>query len=1799
MKILLSMNLPYLRSFGGANRSNRSLCEALAARGHQVKVLVPALASPSSITYEQFLQDLEGKGFRHQAKDGYVLFAVNGVEVTAAQEASRLRAFLSQHLRSLNPDWILISSEDPSQNLLASALEYDERRVVYLAHTPQMLPFGPASLYPGEMRTDLIKRAAAIVSISHYVADYVQQWAGRQVFVNHPPHYGKPPFPSYGSCDSGYVLMMNPCAVKGIAIFQALAAALPHIKFAAVPGYGTTHADRAVLDQLPNVTVLNNSPNLDEILCQTRILLMPTLWAEGFGMAAVDAMLRGIPVLASDFGGLREAKLGTDFLIPIQPIEKFQKNLDETLLPVAVVPPQNISQWRAVLESLLSNRDLYTQHSVMAREVSQKFVSSLSCAPLEQFLKELEKNRSAGNHVLAQSQASATSVKGPSSESLEDKIKRLTPEQRAVLMLRMNKRLQQENSRQTIPKASRDRDLPLSFAQQGLWFIHQLEPETTAYNMAFGLNLAGKLDKQALRRSINEIVHRHEILRTTFPTREGVPVQKIADKLELDLAEVNLLGLPEEEREAKVREFARAEADQPFDLVQGPLVRVRLLQWAEQQHVLFLTMNHIVGDGWSIELIVREFSLLYEAYVRRLEPKLEEPPIQYADFAVWQHEWIKGADSRRHMEYWRKQLEGMPTLELPSVDRRGPNDGDAGVVVCTVNKQLTEGLKDLARRENTTLFVCLLTALDVVLSRYSGQRDVGVTTITANRNRAEIENLIGFFVNTLVLRTHVRANSTFLELLREVRTMVLEAYQHQDMPFEKIVEALAPERVRSRVPLAHAMLVLQNVKPARWELSELQVNPISNYHIGSSLLELDLEPLKFDFLLSFQETANGLEGGLSYARDRYDTQQMERLLEHFKRVLEVMTTAADTQIDSISLLTEIEKQQIVVEWNQTQLAYPRMTVASAFTEQVKRAPHAIAVEHEGRRLTYLELDQRANQLAHDLKKLGIGPEMRVGICAQRSLEMVVGLLGILKAGGAYVPLDPSYPSERLEYIIKHAEVRLLLSQGELKRYATESVAHIDVSNVFHKIGLESTEEVFNENLESSLAYVMYTSGSTGLPKGVGVEHRSILRLVKEQNYAVLNNEQVFLQFAPLAFDASTFEIWGCLLNGGRLVVYPPGITSLKELGNAVQRNGVTTLWLTAGLFHQMVEEELPSLKCVTQLLAGGDTLRAFQVRKVLEQFPNMHVINGYGPTENTTFSCCYRMASTQLEDFKNNVPIGRPIINTQVYVVDESMQLLPPGMPGELCVAGVGLARGYLSRPDLTAEKFMPNPFSESEGGRLYRTGDRVRWRPDRTLEFLGRIDQQVKIQGYRIEPGEIEAALREHPEVQDAVVVAQLGPLDEKRLVAYVIPKNVALDLQPDVLREHLRRKLPRYMVPDTYVNLDVFPLTLNGKLDYKALPYPSSAPASAGTNCRETRDAVEAFLKQIWAEVVGTSSFGIRDDFFTIGGNSLKAAVLCTRIEERFGRQVPISLVFDKTTIEQQAAFLRGESLISVPESLVPIQSRGSSRPLFCVHPYFGLAHCYLELSRMLGPDQPFYGLQSRGLESGQTPLPTVPDMASCYLESIRRIQLSGPYRLAGWSMGALIAYEMAQQLVAAGEEVEFLGLLEGWARPFDASSSPNRLMDWSDWVSQEEQEYLIGLAEEELGISEKELCSMTHDERIAWYLQEGKTCEKIPDSVSQDQFRRLLKVIATNKVAISCYQTKPYPGRAILLRAPLLPGDEDETHGWAKLVLGGLEVFEVPGTHDDFMSMPAVARVAEILTSYMHADSVEVLRSAEMTA
>ena len=1295
----------------------------------------------------------------------------------------------------------------------------------------------------------------------------------------------------------------------------------------------------------------------------------------------------------------------------------------------------------------------------------------------------------------------------------------------------------------------------LSFAQRRLWLLDQLLPSGSVYNVPRVVRLVGALDVEALRRAFAELVSRHEALRTRFEMRDGEPVQVIEPQLSLALEPEDLSALVPAQREAEAERRAQQEAQASFDLERGPLIRVRLLRLTPSEHWLLLSLHHIVTDGWSMGVLFNELSALYGAYCQGEASPLAELPVQYADYALWQREWLQREVLEQQLTYWRQALADLPVLELPT-DRSRPMAASyrGARVSFELGEALTRGLKELGRREGATLFMTLLAAFQVLLYRYSGQEDLAVGVPVAGRSRPELEGLIGFFVNTLVLRADLSGAPSFEEHLARVRARALEAYAHQDLPFEKLVEALAPRRDLSRNPLFQASLVLQNTPPGELKLEGLDVQRLEG--LGS-------ESAKFDLDFELTENPGRLSGSIQYATDLFDAATIERMVGHWRVLLEAIVADPGQAISKLPLLTEAERHQLLVEWNDTAVEYPRdRCIHQLFEAQVERSPEATALVYETQQLTYGELNARANRLAHHLRSLGVGPEVLVGVCLERSLELVVGLLAILKAGGAYVPLDPSYPAERLAFMLQDTQAPVLLTEqrslAKLPAYAGHTLC-LDRDTA--RIAQHPETNPPTSSRPTNLAYVIYTSGSTGKPKGVMVTHGNVVRLFSAtQPWYAFDERDVWTCFHSYAFDFSVWEIWGAMAYGSRLVMVPYLVSRDPDAFHALlRRERVTVLNQTPSAFRQLIAADsragTASDLTLRLVIFGGEALEMQALRPWFDRHGDLkpRLVNMYGITE-TTVHVTYRpIRRTDLDATRGSM-IGEPIPGLCVYLLDRYRQPVPIGVPGEIVVGGAGVSRGYLNRPDLTAERFIPNPFADDCASRLYRSGDLARRTSSGDLEYLGRIDEQVKIRGFRIEPSEVSVELGAHPGVRECHVMARRQASGDIGLTAYLVPNDAyGGDLTPPQLRGYLATRLPEYMIPVSFVTLASFPLTPTEKWIAPDLPEPREAPEfvefqssakgsagappreALGANARGRRHRNSRRLLRA-RRAFSTRGTAVRRDRATVRTPATAGHPLVQRCVDR-RRRPPAA---------------RGGAIDHLADSSCRSSLPGSKPPLFVVHTIGGNLFHYDHFARALDPDQPVMGLQARGVYGREQPRHRIEDIAADCVGALRSHQAQGPYLIAGYSSAGIVAFEIARQLESAGEQVGLLALID--------SFSPRAKRKRS-------------LAQATAGMLR----------RVQLRLVQERAYHAILHWTGLSHRRRLGSVGEAQRWAYWSYRAQHYAGAACLFVANAsLETVHEPTLGWEQLVQGGLHVHRLPGGHSSIMKAPLLAELAATLQS-----------------
>jgi amino acid adenylation domain-containing protein len=1317
---------------------------------------------------------------------------------------------------------------------------------------------------------------------------------------------------------------------------------------------------------------------------------------------------------------------------------------------------------------------------------------------------------------------------------------------------------------------------PTSFAQKRLWFLDQREPDSAAYNVPAAFRILGDIDAEALQRSFSEVVRRHEVLRTSFRLVEGYPMQCVAPARDVTLPFTDLRGLEPAERREQERRLITEEAWRPFDLGCGPLIRAKLLRTGDAEHVLLTNQHHIICDDWSDEVFMRELIAAYEAFAEGRKPDLPDLPIQYADFAESQRAFLLDGALKDQLRYWREQLADLPLLQLWTDRPRPPSQTFSGASEpVELPTELTLALERLSKSEGATLFMTLLTAFKVLLARYTRQEDIIVGSPITNRTDSETEKLIGFFVNTLVLRTTLDGAPTFREALRRVRKTALDAFQHQEVPFDAVVEALAPERHLNRNPLFQVMFVMLQAGPKTRAMRDLRLVPI----------EIEQRTAKFDLTMSLYHGPDGLRGSLNYNVDLFDAATIRRMAGHFRTLLLGIVADPEARISELPMCTAGESEQINLEWNRTETDFPHnASIDEFFENQAARRPEAIAVEDEATRWTYRELNQRSNQIAHRLRQAGAKAESLVGICMERSAHAIAGMLAILKAGGAYAPIDPAYPAERRSLMLEGVPLLLTTTKfaGEFAHGAARVIC-IDDECVLQASG-ENLPRLSNGE---SLAYVIYTSGSTGQPKGVAVTHRGVIRLFCNTNFLMIEESDVVAQTLNVCFDAAVQEIWGALLNGARLAILDKEtILSPPRLHQELERRGITVLTPTRALFNLMAHEAPGSFAKLKYVVLGGEAADPRSVAAVLRHGPPKHLLNAYGPTEASVAATC--MEIREVPTGARSISIGRPISNTSIYLLDGRRNLVPIGVPGEIYIGGAGVARGYVGAPQLTAERFIDNPFSKEPGARLYKTGDLARWLPDGTLDLIGRADTQVKIRGFRIEPNEIEAVLKQHPEARDAVVVLQGGASAEERLVAYVAGERSRLNATE--LRDFLKTKLPNYMLPSAVVVLEKFPLNSNGKIDRQAFPQPVLTRGErvfVGP-----RDGLEAQLIAIWESALSIQPIGVTDDFFEIGGHSLLAVRMLSEIERILGKNLPLATLLQTPTIQTLAAALRQQDWKPTWSPLVAIQPRGSRPPFFGVHGGCGTVLFYSELVQWLGADQPLYGLQAQGLDGGAIEHTSVEAIAKYYIEEICKIQPHGPYFLGGYSLGGVVAFEIAQQLRAAGEQVALLVLFEtrNPVRPARRYSFAERMR--------------LRLRALELSPRSTKLRYFTQRAwgKVGDYMTEWrKNTQRLVYRVKQlnggpvSAEQRGVHVQMAHERTVAAYRPHAYPGRITLLRVEN-PDDGCEhasDYGWIEFAQDGVHIHNVPGAHLTIFARANMRALAEILDACIRAALAENIR------
>ncbi|MCW1913954.1 amino acid adenylation domain-containing protein [Luteolibacter sp. GHJ8] len=1301
---------------------------------------------------------------------------------------------------------------------------------------------------------------------------------------------------------------------------------------------------------------------------------------------------------------------------------------------------------------------------------------------------------------------------------------------------------------------------PASIAQQVFWYLELLQPGVTAFNIPMRFRLEGPLDVALLERTLATIIERHESLRTHFEEDDGELLQIVEPARDFSLPLLDVSQLPEQERQAEADRLGSIEAQRPFCLAKGPVFRAELVRLSASSHILHVTVHHALFDGSSMTVLTEELAKIYQAYFEGRDCPLDPPPIQYGDFSVWQKDFLAGPEIAKQLGFWRKQLQGMAELDLPT-DRPRPaaKTWSGELISALLPKELTQRLQAIAAREGATLYHLLLAAYKVLLHRYSGGTDIAVGSPITGRTRAELEPLIGVFINSLILRSDLSGDPSFEGLVRQVRDNALAAVENQDLPFECLVRDLKPARDPSRNPLFQVNFTHQRSFAKAGRFGGVELIPIPSRSPGAI----------FDLHFFMVERAEGWRVTCDYSSDLFDRSTAERMLGHYRQLLENIAANPAMPLSKLEILTAAETKQLG-EWSGKRSEYPRESnIAELFLKTARAHPSRTALEYGKQSFTYDQLLAEASAIATQLNAAGLKGGEAVALCAKPSPEMITGLLGILLAGGAYVPLDPSYPAERFALLLEESDAVIgLAADGCREAFGAWQGKVLEIPAAGHASPFNGIPDLTIRAEDP--AYLLFTSGSTGKPKGVVVPHRGVVRLVRGCDFIAITPDDVFLQAAPLSFDASTLEIWGPLLNGGKLVI-PAGGTGLDEIASAVRDKGVTTLWLTAGLFQVMVEEHLESLKGLRYLLAGGDVLSVPHVRRALEALPETALINGYGPTENTTFTTCHRITAEDCE--RASIPIGRPIANTTVQILDEQGRAVPIGIPGELLTGGDGLALRYHKDPALTAERFVSSPT-------LYKTGDLCRWLPDGTIEFVGRRDHQVKVRGFRIELGEIESVLASHPEVRQSKVAVRGDSPETKRILAWVLPEQGSL-LDAPSLSAWLEASLPAYLRPDGVAIIESFPVTANGKIDVAALPDPAKKPNEAKPYAAPEGET-EQRLAALWSELLQVPEIGRDDDFFSLGGHSLLALRMFSRINREFGRTLPLAALLGHPTIAKLAALLCPQAETGLPSGagkghLVTLADSGDGTPLFCLHGGDGGVLFYRSLAELMPRRFPLHAIESLDLSSSGPITPaSVEETAAAYVENLLSLHPGGPFRLAGYSFGGVVAHEMACILQERGYTVEFLGLFDTHnpTAPAKRYSLTGRFNAF--WQQQHDLPLPSRLERLRERIAEGIATNRRVKAEVAAALGNG------PAEAHSDL--RRVQVREENWRAMQAFRPRRFQGRITLFKA-MTASDKVEwpaDYGWTELAGEGLEIVPVPGGHLTLFEEENVASLAAALAS-----------------
>lgn len=1787
MRVLLVQPIDYLSYLDGASKANRRVFELLAGAGHEVHVVGWAGTRRTLLSADDYEARVRREGHTIVAAGPEsIVFDCTGLRVATVLHSLSWGSVLSEEVRRFRPE-VVVVSEDASLFLLEAALEIYDGPTAYIAHSQSSLPFGPESFAREDAKTraGLLGKTDAVVTVSRYVQRYIELHGGLTSEAVYFPSYGDGPFPAVGGIEGQNALMINPSSYKGICIFEQLVQEYPSYPFAAVPTWGTTSADRQRLESLPNVELWSPTSDVNQLFLRARVLLVPSLWGEAFGQVVVEAMLRGVPVLASNVGGLPEAKLGVDYLLPVNPIVQYRPSLTDLSLPEPIVPAQDIGRWRSPLEAMMENDDLYGEVAAASRATALTFVSGLSEKPLESILQRVVEHHPRG--ALRQTRVSVASDSKFSLQSMPKRKKALLARKLSEVAHRRKRPL-----RISCAERGPDKLYPLSASQERFWMLQALDESGSAYNLPLLYRIRGQVDAGVFRRTICALTERHEILRIRYTTTSsGEPRQVLSD--ELPEVQVESLAASTEDRDAEIKRALREAIMEPFDLRGGPPWRAVLLRTQPDELIFAFVIHNISFDGWSVALFASELVTVYRSLSGGGPVPARGEAYDYVDYATWQRGPEQTKAVHEELEWWKARLaRELPTLDLPFYRPRSAERSYRGAQhKLVIRPEVLKRVKEVGHEVSASLFMVLLAAYKALLQRYTSETDVVVGTLAANRGQLEFENTLGLFTNSLVLRTQLGRDDRFTEVLAKVRDGCRDAFARQAVPIERVLEAVRPERI-GRKPLFQTVFVVQNAPIPRLDIGNIAISPID---FQGTKTDLDME-------ISIIELDDGLEVTITYDAELMAAASVQLFWRRYALILDQIVANPTLRISDWSMVTDDESRELLVSFRgPSRPDFVGTSPYAGFEQAVRAGPeHPAIQECCGRSATYRALAEQARSCSAWLSQLGVGAETTVGVALPKRIEMISTLLGVLHRGATYVPLDAGYPRDRLEAMVKDSGLRLVITDrktSEKVEWMSELGVKLQLVELLVTT-VPDSETAVDVHPEQG-AYIVYTSGSTGRPNGIVVSNAALGHYARSaaRSFELTPRDRV-LQFTSINWDTSAEEIYATLTAGATLVLRDErALDSAEDFWKVCADQRLSVIDLPTAFWGDVLAavKRDPSLvpDALRLVILGGERLPIDWVnswRNLTEG--RVRLVNTYGCTETTVVSNQCE-AALGAEEVSASAPVGSPIDNVRTYVLDDALRPVPRDLVGELYVAGPGVARGYLGKPGLTGRRFLPDPYAEQPGERMYRTGDLARCDPGGLIFFVGRNDAQIKVRGCRVELGEIEAVLVSHGDVFNAAVVAVSGD-GHTKLVAYAAVGET--ETTGADLKSYLSSRLPEYMVPPTVIAGPTLPHLPNGKIDRHRLPEHFAGPGvSPAPN---VGDPLESKLLQIWREVLALDTVGENDDFFELGGHSLLALRLISRIERELGHKIRFRTVIQGATIAQMATAIR-EARSDSESPLVKLSAGQAAHPLYFI-PGSGGHVLYLRpLSRALG-GRSLYAFQAVGLDGRRAPHRTVPAMASAYVEALLSEQPQGPYTICGHSFGALVAFEVATLLENRGAEVTGVVALDSFS-PFETNEVVGANWDHAEWTHR-----IATLIRRAFGaavdLPVEHLRPYGETEQLQMLLEALRHADILSANADLDQVQGFVNVFRANTQALYCPTTR-INAPIVLIKAQELDREgidgrltpeqlADPCWGWSRYTSAGVEMVRTPGDHLTMTSSDHSSALAHLLLEVL--SDVEALRS-----